>query len=93
MSHSAAGTGFKPAPTMRRSILEDERDLHGHAILVDLAVRDFDLLLGDVQAGNPADGLARALDAFLDGGVKALFGDAAVILDTLATAMGSSLVG
>ena len=55
-----------------RSVVEDERDEHVHAVGDDAAVLDIDLLLLDPRALDVAQRLVRALDALVDGGLEAL---------------------
>src|SRR4051794_40412548 len=60
----AAGGGARPPPEAGELLdvlaaLERERDVHGHAVLGDLAVRDARLARHDIDAGDASDCLRR----------------------------------
>ena len=74
------------------SSLQDKRHLHGHPIFIDLSIFYACLLLDHVKPVIPRNVLdARARPSWT--AASKLVGEAAVIFDTLATAISASLVG
>src|SRR5512138_2532944 len=53
-------------------VLEDERDLHQHAVFRDLALVDHDFLALDPRAGESTERLVSACDADVDCVLEAL---------------------
>ena len=77
---------ISPGTFWINSSFQDESHFHGNPELVDLAVPHACFLLDHMEAGYTAQSSVRARKAFLDSSIEA-----AVIFDTLATAIASCL--